>query len=208
MCCAVDEGAVGTAQVGDHVRVVDAANFGMQTGNLGVVQLQGIRRIPPETSSRLGQFEAGALVGSADHEQCRHSPRFPCDGRSRGIVRFYESKGRNGRAWGRIPPAGEVSANRASCPKAPDAADKAHRRPPLRPPVRPARVVGPPATSPACRPDRARSTRGDGGGPAPSRFRFARLLASAFPDVPRRFAAPRAWMANDRRSAHYMRRPR
>ena len=45
---AVDERAVGAAQVGDHVVVVDAADFGVLAGDFGVVQLEGIRGVPPD----------------------------------------------------------------------------------------------------------------------------------------------------------------
>jgi hypothetical protein len=39
---AVDERPVGTVQIGDRVVVLDAADFGVLAGNLGVVELYGV----------------------------------------------------------------------------------------------------------------------------------------------------------------------
>ena len=65
---AVDERAVAAAQVRDGVIVLDAADFGVVAGDLGVVDLDGVRRVPPQADGRLGQLEAASLIGAADDE--------------------------------------------------------------------------------------------------------------------------------------------
>ena len=74
---AVDERAVAAGQVGDRAVVLGAADFGVVAGDFGVVKLEGVRGVPPQSNGRLGQLEAAALIGSADDEQRRHGPS-PC----------------------------------------------------------------------------------------------------------------------------------
>ena len=69
---AVDEGAVGTVQVGDGVIAMGAADLGVVAGDLGVVQLDDAGLVASEPQDGLLQLETRALVVSADHKQRRH----------------------------------------------------------------------------------------------------------------------------------------
>ena len=78
-------------------------------------------------------------------------------------LRFYESKGRNDRAWRRIRPLSPDFASPAECPKGSTAAGIVNRK------VGQARMPAPPAYLPV--PYRARSGRAGASRPARGRFR-------------------------------------
>ncbi len=65
---AVDKRAVAAAQVLDREIVLDLADFGVVAGDLGVVDLDSVRRVPAQADGRLGQIEAASLIGAADDE--------------------------------------------------------------------------------------------------------------------------------------------
>ena len=69
---AVDERAVGTVQIGDGEGVVQAADFGVMAGDFGVVQLDGVRGVAADADHGPLEFEAGALIDSANYKQRRH----------------------------------------------------------------------------------------------------------------------------------------
>ena len=69
---AVDEGPVGTAQVGDRVIAMGAAELGVQARDLGIVQVDSAGLVAPEPQDGLLQLVARALVISANHKQRRH----------------------------------------------------------------------------------------------------------------------------------------
>ena len=73
----VDEGPVGTVQVGDGVIAIGAAELGVVPRDLGIVQVDGTGLVASEPEDRLLQLITRALVISADHKQRRHDCRLP-----------------------------------------------------------------------------------------------------------------------------------
>ena len=69
---AVDEGPVGTVQVGDGVIAMGAAELGVLPRDLGVVQVDDAGLVASEPQDGLLQLETRALIISADHKQRRH----------------------------------------------------------------------------------------------------------------------------------------
>ena len=63
---AVDEGAVGAAQVDDRVDVPLAADFGVPARDFGVVDLDEVRRVSAETHHPVFQLELRPLVATRD----------------------------------------------------------------------------------------------------------------------------------------------
>ena len=70
----VDEGAVGAADVDEHIVAVGQAKLGMAARHLGVVQANLVGRVPADADDRLGQLELLAFVGALDDEHTRHVP--------------------------------------------------------------------------------------------------------------------------------------
>ena len=69
---AVDERAVGAAEVADDERVAAAAELGVLARDFGVVQLHGVRRAAAERDGRAVEPEARALIAALNHEQRWH----------------------------------------------------------------------------------------------------------------------------------------
>jgi hypothetical protein len=65
---AIDEGAVGAAQVDDVVEAGFAADFGVAARDLGIVDLEEVRRVSTETHRGLFQLELGPLVATGNDE--------------------------------------------------------------------------------------------------------------------------------------------
>ncbi|NUQ66284.1 MAG: cation diffusion facilitator family transporter, partial [Pirellulales bacterium] len=64
----VDEGAVGTVQVGNFVTALGSAELGMLPRDFRIVDLDRVRRITAHTKRRTVQFKARALIVAADYE--------------------------------------------------------------------------------------------------------------------------------------------
>ena len=72
----VDEGPVGTVQVGDGVIAMGAAELGVVPRDLGIVQVDAAGLVASEPQDGLLQLVTSALVSSADHKQRRHDCGF------------------------------------------------------------------------------------------------------------------------------------
>ena len=66
---AVDESAVGAAQIGDGEIGVGAAELGVVSGDFRVVDLNGVGGLASQPEDSLPQLETCALVVSTNHEQ-------------------------------------------------------------------------------------------------------------------------------------------
>ena len=74
---AVDEGAVGAAEVAEDELVVTSGELDMVARNLGVVQLNCIRRSAPDGHQRIVETEARALISTLNHEERRQGGNVP-----------------------------------------------------------------------------------------------------------------------------------
>ena len=77
---AVDEDAVGAAAVMDAITaaVESEAEFGVPAGNFGIVEMNGVRRIPADAEDGARQSELSAFVNSLNDHR-RGTPRPPSD---------------------------------------------------------------------------------------------------------------------------------
>ena len=69
---AVDERAVGAVQIDEDEIVVRAAQLGVMAGDLGVVDLDRVRGVAPQSKDGVVQLETSSLVVPANHEQRWH----------------------------------------------------------------------------------------------------------------------------------------
>ena len=69
---AVDERAVGAAQVADDERVAAARELGVLARDFGVVQLDGVGGAAADGDGRFVEPEPRALIAALDHEQRWH----------------------------------------------------------------------------------------------------------------------------------------
>ena len=70
---AVDKRTIGAAEVGDKETVGAAPHLGMPARDLGVMETNAVRRIPPDREDRFGDFKLLAFVSAFDDQEPGHA---------------------------------------------------------------------------------------------------------------------------------------